>query len=514
MIKWYRGVFRPGLLYFIRNSDDPDNLPLKEVVERSVPDQLLRFVNSLILFGAVIVCHFYGFSLMCQLFVPKLIPLNISFRNYTAEVPYDLFGNLFAKILVDFLNPGTIGKLSRAFMRSVLKLLRLSSYFYGGRYLGEESPNTGRWVFVPDAERVYKAEKVRDMFQKRVEPLDIAKIAIVDGRDPAATPIIPAVPIAEGRGPTVPVAPIEPRRSRRTGTGRRAEDSTKGFTVVYRPNNCTARVYLFLFTEWLYYQLVGMLLFATPILIGRYIFGLFLSDGTKAHEMHTFMTGFIVMGVLMKVVQLTYDALCDGGLANVLRTGVRVPIITFKAVTVGVFLAILWPTMIGAYLMLILSPLLSSVNETPILPVFTCWFIGFMYIKVFYTARDLLCSAERQQILDRLATLEGWTDMHFLQVMLRVVLPYTMRLVTLIVGPPLAVILLAPLIELDFVQMLIIGRWSYLLSLAVPAVVLGVGLISSLRESMAMRIRDDNYLVGRRLHNLERPGGLGPRNLV
>ncbi|PJF18602.1 hypothetical protein PSACC_01587 [Paramicrosporidium saccamoebae] len=492
MIKWYRSVFRPGLLYFIRNSDDPDNLPLKEVVERSVHDQLLRFVNSLILFGIVIVCHIYGFSVMCQLFVPNLIPLNISFRNYTAEVPYDLFGNLFAKVLVDFLNPGTIGKLSRAFMRSVLKLLRLSSYFYGGRYLYEESLTTGKWVFVPDAERVYKAEKVRDMFQRRVEPLDIAKIPVVEGRDPSTVPIAPTVP-------------VEPRRPRRVGAGRRAEDPTKGFTVVYRPNNCAARVYLFLFTEWLYYQLVGMLLVATPILIGRYIFGLFLTDGTKAHEMHTFMAGFMVMGVLMKTVQLTYNVLCDGGLVNVLKTSIRVPVIALKAAIVGVFISFLWPTMIGAYLMLILSPLLSSVNETPILPLFTCWFIGFMYIKVFYTVRDVLCSTERVQILDRLATLEGWTDMQFMQVMLRVVLPYTMRLVTLIVGPPLAVVLLAPLIDLDFVQMLIIGRWSYLLSLAVPAVVLGVGLISNLRQSMAMRIRDDNYLVGRRLHNLERP---------
>jgi E3 ubiquitin-protein ligase MARCH6 len=495
LVSWLRTVLRPGLLFFISNSSDPDHMPIKDMIVTPLTVQINRYFRSLIVYGLALFGHFYGFSLICRLLVPKLTPLNFSFRNFTAEVPYDLLSNLFIKFLSDILNPGMVSKTTTAFMRLVIRSLRLSSYFHGGRYLSEESLAFGRWVFVPDFDRAYKLEKIEAMFNRPVQPWDIAKIEIVQGRES----------LNQLNQQSAQNMPVEPRRPRRPPAQIDRHDSTKGFTVVYRPNQFKIRVCAFLGAMFGIFQAFGLLMFVAPILVGRFVLGYFVEPGFSPYEFHTFQIGVIILGLCMKIGQMIYESVSQSGLKTVITSVLRVPIVAIKAVIVASTMFVLWPTLGGIYLMLVTTPFVSSLNETPTYPVFTCWVIGFMYARLLIMLRSMICSEKRARILDRLATFEGWWHMRFKEVILHLIVPYTVRALLLMFGPPMAVLLLSPLLELSFAQILMLQRWSYLLSLAVPFIAIGIWLIRNARQQFVNRIRDEHYLVGRRLHNLERP---------
>lgn len=279
----------------------------------------------------------------------------------------------------------------------------------------------------------------------------------------------------------------------------------RGFAVVYRPSWCKLRFLLFLTAMWLLSLFLGLALIVSPILIGRYVLStFFLAAGEKAPELQTFEVGFLLLGIAMRAMHAMGVLARQKGLLSVLALALHFPLVLGKATVMLLVMLGVWPTVVGFYLMLTLSPLLSSLNETAVIPVFTCWFLGFVYGRFFYSMRQHICSEQRNRIMDRLATWEGWYNPRFKEVCFGLLLPYSLRLCVMILGPPLAVLLLCPLVDLSFVQILMLQRWSYCLSLAVPALIFVIWLLMKLRVRLMARIRDETYLVGRRLHNLER----------
>ena len=54
-----REVLRPGVLWFLRNLNDPDFNPIQEMIHLSIPRHLRRFCVSLVLFGTSILVMLY-----------------------------------------------------------------------------------------------------------------------------------------------------------------------------------------------------------------------------------------------------------------------------------------------------------------------------------------------------------------------------------------------------------------------------------------------------------------------
>lgn len=493
LVKWLRESCRPGLLYFIRNSTDPDTFLVKDIIE--TPTLLLgyRFLLSVVFYAWIMMAHFGGFALACYYLVPNLVPLNFDFRNSLNQAPVDLLVNMISIFLHKTLNTGTVGILTMMVMKVLARLTRLSSYLFGGRYLSEEDLARGRWVFVPDANKMYRAERLREVMSRKVEAWDVARIEIVEGRERTPTPAIDM--------------PLEPRRPLRFPPHvRRSEDSVKGFTVVYRPNRMRLRVLFYLGAMCAFNICLGLVFVVAPILLGRSIFALFHEPAHLPPDIKCYEVGITIVILLIKSAEVCAKTLYERGLRSVMKICLRVPVMIAQTLLVLATVYLLWPIIVGAYLLLLFSPILCAADETPVISFYMSWLIGFLYCQLFIFLRPVLCSEERNAIIARLEKLEGWYDMEFKVVCLRLLLPYTLRIGALMVGPPLAVLLGGSLVDLSLAQIVMLQRWSYAASLAVPGVAFVIWLLMRLRRRLLMRIRDDNYLVGRRLHNLDRRG--------
>lgn len=499
-VRQFRKIFRPGLLYFIRNSDDPENLPFKEAVERPLSEHFRRMWVSVILYTLTLSLLFGGFSAVCWLLAPGIVPFNFDFSNVLHEIPYDIFSQMFSHFIIGILRVGGPDVLIRAYLRLICRMLRLSSYFYGGRYKSEEKATSGRWVYVPDFDRLYKSERVERMFRRPVVPTDLAEIPVFEG--PPSSALSPEAP-----------APVVHRGLRRHRHERarnaRNEFKKNGFTVVYRPGLFSLRVTLFLFGLWLLYQVLALVFVVAPVIVGRFAYRLILPVGRKVIDIHAFQVGLLLLSFTAKVLQVSIKCFAENGSWSFLRQLFKVPLFMLKAFALLFMVIFVWPSLFGLYWGSLISPFLASLDETPIMPPFVCWFIGVSSGNLFWMIRDSVFSRERNQIIDRLKTLDGWWNMNFTEVFIKLLLPYTVRLCILIFGPPVAILLFAPLLGLSFSQLLLLQRWSNLISLAVPGVIFLVWAGLLLRSRLLRNIRDENYLIGERLNNLERPAHHG-----
>lgn len=493
LVKWLRESCRPGLLYFIRNSTDPEMYVIKDIIETPTPLLVYRFALSVAFYSVIIIAHFGGFVFACVVLVPNLVPLNLDFRHSLNQAPIDLLLNMVSIFLHKALNTGTVAVLALMAMKGLARLMRLSSYFFGGRYLNEEDISRGKWVFVPDSNKLYKAERLNEVMARKVEAWDVARIEIMEGREKSLTPIVEM--------------PLEPRRPLRFPlSGRHSEDAMKGFTVVYRPDQMKIRVFGFFVTMCAFSICLGLVFVVAPILLGRYVFSLFHEADYVPPDIKCYEIGIALVILLIKAAEVGFKTLYERGIKSVLQMCLRVPVVIVQSLFVLTIAYVLWPSIVGAYLLLLFSPLLAALDETPVIPMYMAWLIGFLYCQLFVFLREALCSEERNRIIARLEKLEGWYNMEFKAVCSKLLIPYSIRIMAMIMGPPLAVLLLCPLMDYNFAQIVMFQRWSYAVSLAVPGAVVGIWSTMKLRRRLLARIRDENYLVGRRLHNLDRRG--------
>ena len=509
-VRWLRSVFRPGFLHFIRNSDDPQNKPLKEAIDRPLLPYFALVVQSAIFYSIFLYLVFGGFSLTCLLLAPKVVPFNFDYQNVLMEIPYDIISQIFSKAVFSFVHPSSVGDVIKAYFRFICRTLRLSSFVYGGRYQKEEIANRGRFVYVPDFDRIYKAERVRKMRKRMVEPMDIAKVPIVDGTQATSTDTS-AVPSSS----IVLTIPEPQRPSRRTTAIARDPDSsfrssnkplnTKGFTVVYCPDRYPLRMFIFLMSLWCLNQFLGLVFVVSPVIIGRRCYHIFLPKGRTVIDIHAFQMGLMIMAFGMKIAQVVVKFIREKGVVNFLFQIFQIPIFLLKTVLLIVIMGIVWPSLVGFYYVSLFSPFLADLAETPIIPPFMCWFLGLFTGNMLWLGRGFMFAEERMAILDKFKTIEGWWNMDFGLLCSKLLVPYTFRMLVLAFGPSSVILLISTLINLSYTQTLMLQRWSNLISLAVPVVVLCVWLGMAVRRKFVRRVRDEHYLLGQRLHNLERP---------
>lgn len=80
MVSFCRDNVRPGVLWFMRDPNNEDHDPLKELVERSVASQLQKTVASSLLYGFVIEFGIGGLIFMTGILFKDIFPLKWSYR--------------------------------------------------------------------------------------------------------------------------------------------------------------------------------------------------------------------------------------------------------------------------------------------------------------------------------------------------------------------------------------------------------------------------------------------------
>merc|ERR1712088_243577 len=130
-----REVLRPGVLWFLRNLNDPDFNPIQEMIHLSIARHLRRFCASLVMFGTSILVMLYLPSRIIKKSIPNFLPYQTATAGETQvdELAMELLLLLVILPAVQDQNHTRewLKHLIRAWCRVAGYILDLRSYLFG-----------------------------------------------------------------------------------------------------------------------------------------------------------------------------------------------------------------------------------------------------------------------------------------------------------------------------------------------------------------------------------------------
>ncbi|KAI8320261.1 hypothetical protein GQ54DRAFT_247879, partial [Martensiomyces pterosporus] len=366
-VSYCREVMRPGLLWFIRDPNDPQFRPMREILERDMLPQLYKIGTSALMYCGIIAACFGVTSYAVASSAPGAFPMQWDSNTHITEYPADLH-------LVHFLLPIAIAwgrpqemlrSLTDRWWAVAARISRLSDFIVGQRDIVEE----GRWVvrsvpWMPVAlptlwmpvdvvRQVFAAFDAENPDEARTGPIagalptheyrarlqmaiDRALAAqhpgvafVLDGQN-VRVPALDTVPVVPGRKMVVPVddfgRPLEDQFDYEVADNpelRNAEDNQgrdipaaapedgerdlrykpEHYSVVYTPPRLRLHVAVFLVLGWAAIALTFAAILVLSLAIGRMIYRRLWDLPT--HDVYSFVLGLLALIAIGVVVHRT-----------------------------------------------------------------------------------------------------------------------------------------------------------------------------------------------------------------
>lgn len=148
-----REVLRPGVLWFLRNLNDPDFNPIQEMIHLPVYRHIRRFVASMVVFGTIVLVMLWLPIQVIQRLFPLFLPFHVMLSSPdtpVSELSLELL--LLQVVLPALLEQGHTRQWLKGIIRgwciAVAWLLNLRSYLLGDVALAEDAPNAAEDVLV------------------------------------------------------------------------------------------------------------------------------------------------------------------------------------------------------------------------------------------------------------------------------------------------------------------------------------------------------------------------------
>ena len=304
-----REVLRPGVLWFLRNLNDPDFNPIQEMIHLSIARHMRRFCASLVMFGTSILVMLYLPSRIIKKTVPSFLPYQTAqaTESQVDELAMELLLLLVILPAVQDQNHTKewLKNLIRAWCRVAGYLLDLRSYLFGDLPLEPSAVNGD------DLEDLDIAEEAENILNNnhRVHdgPLPQGNEGDQDNirQDQQDNPIDPVNDNERQRQPALaqPAAPVQAA----AGGGGLGEvhqalfnQGPTGFQPYNKPKFFGLRIsglLVLMLLSWLISSLVLMLL---PVWIGRQAFSFWFPGNSGVYELYTSATGLYTCLLLIR----------------------------------------------------------------------------------------------------------------------------------------------------------------------------------------------------------------------
>ncbi|ORX59731.1 hypothetical protein DM01DRAFT_1301140 [Hesseltinella vesiculosa] len=537
MVTSIRGLIRPGVMWFIRDPNDPTFNPVREIVQRPVMYQFRKLLISTIMYGSVLLFGIGGVVQAVRFLAHDLLPLQWHLANPLSVLPFDaILIQMAVPAIYRYLDPRPVVRTcTYRWIRFLSRRLRLTYFMFGERELDEEGSITYDSAFQHLRHALFgsREDDEDELFEywqpaierprtppTRTDPIRLPSAHGIfewDGQFVLA-PSHDTVPFQPSRRMLVALDPndltiIDPvERSRGHPASRRLPDGSvqSNTVIVYLPPNFRLRVYALVLSLWLSCSVLLCFSIVAPLSLGRFLFTQVLGVTRPMHDMYPFLAGgsiVLLVGTFIVRVAVAIDDIWSSHAASRYRRMVEhvhdLSILAFKwTAVVTTFVGVL-PVLLGLIIELYLDlPFKSLGNELPRLELFGIWIRGLACTIILHCLLQLAPPNPLQANLQR-------TFRHGVSRL-------DVRLLfTKVMGPLCSICLIAILLPLAVAlfnaQFLAndLATKIKLLQLMYPISLLGlVGYYLGLLGSRASRrwvetIRDDHYLVGRMLHNMD-----------
>jgi len=579
-----RKIMRKGVLYFIRDPDDPEFHPVRDVLERNVTTQLRKIMFSAFVYGALVIVCLGGVVWGLSLAVPNVLPIHYSSNEPVLEFPIDLlFYNFLMPLAVRFFKPSDgLHAMYTWWFRTCARGLRLTWFLFGERQIDEEgilvrsARDLGqdvpwwRRLFLEITPEGRVAPKDWGNFfeggqftptsmlsDQWLEELSEQKKALVDSgqlirngrfvRSPASD----QVKITKGQPVFLEVSERDGHIDDNPDLPESDAYSAIHYQLVYVPPFFRLRIFLFILFIWLFAAITGVSFTIVPLVFGRRMFKALIPEHIRTNDIYAFSIGIYVVGAFgyfLLHARSTWAATSEWVntriqtmlAQNTVQRGQRVLRQAARLAYVYTMLLIVFPLLITVIVELYVlmpihtyisssnSPRLEGLQEGHTVRVIQAWTLGILYLKL--GSRALTVYGGRPAHAVRAVLRRGWLDPDVNVLTRAFVIPGVAAGLVLVFGPPilaktwLSGLLLddansdASVQTSDFgealdsagmdpsntmtrEQRVMVFRLSYpITALFWLAILLSRRILRTV-SGWQVRIRDEAYLMGERLHN-------------
>ncbi|KAK0306371.1 hypothetical protein LTR01_006229 [Friedmanniomyces endolithicus] len=303
-----RKILRKGVLWFIRDPDDPTFHPVRDVLERNVTTQLRKIAFSALVYGALVILCLGGVIWTIGKVMPGIFPICWASTEPVLEFPLDLLlYNALTPWILRVVKPSdAVNAMYAWWLRRCARVLRLSHFLFDDRRKDEE----GHYVRKSWSSFLLQQNPI-------IEPTDPDTTAapILTARIPPTPSPAPEVHLAaDGKYVLTPCTDqYRPPKSGEAflhvtpdgdvyvadAEGKRNEH----FAKVYVPPFFRLRVTLFMVCLWVFSVFTGLCVTLVPLVFGRGIFKSVMPEGGgRVGDIYAYSVGAYALGGVLVVL--------------------------------------------------------------------------------------------------------------------------------------------------------------------------------------------------------------------
>uniref|UniRef100_A0A915AAP3 RING-type E3 ubiquitin transferase n=1 Tax=Parascaris univalens TaxID=6257 RepID=A0A915AAP3_PARUN len=442
-----REVLRPGVLWFLRNLNDPEFNPIQEMIELPVVRHVRRLVASTSLFFTTILLVVYLPLTFISRYVPSVLPFNLSLA---AETPLN---ELSLELLI--LQVVLPALLEQTHARTLLKTIVRVWCALFGRLLNLEH------YLLPEEEPRQEAHN-----------------------------IVPVVEPAQAQGLAAQHQALLLVRE------------PQGFQAYRKPSYFAFRIVALLVALSCTSMLSSIVLCVVPVSIGRFLI-YHISGHRNVHELYTVATGLYTCWLLLKLALIVYEYAPRG--SRYVLSAFRGTLLTVvKIAAVALPIVVVIPLLTGVcFQVAVMSPIRVSPHQTPLLFPWQHWAMGILHCKIFCAAVMMGPDWWMKRIFEQLYV-DGVRGLRVGYLYAQLVAPVLFSLGMYLSAPQVICAVVSSMADVSSVERVLFLRYCYPSLLLFATCLHFVYWQCSKLQALAQKIRNDKYLVGTQLVNYER----------
>ncbi|KAF3703520.1 E3 ubiquitin-protein ligase MARCH6 [Channa argus] len=459
-----REVLRPGVLWFLRNLNDPDFNPVQEMIHLPIYRHLRRFILSVVVFGSIVLLMLWLPIRLIKLLLPTFLPYNVMLYSDAPVSELSLELLLLQVVLPALLEQGHTRQwlkgLVRAWTVSAGYLLDLHSYL-----LGEQDDNDTN-------------QPVNNNNNNNPPP------GHHNNNNPA-----PAV----GEGLHAAHQAIL------------QQGGPVGFQPYHRPLRFPFRIVLLIAFMCITLLLASLLCLTLPVFTGRWLMS-FWTGSSKIHELYTAACGLYVCWLSIRGVTVLL-AWMPQGRTVIIRKVQEWTFMILKTLVVALLVAGVIPLLLGLlFELVIVAPLRVPLDQTPLFYPWQDWALGVLHAKIIAAITLMGPQWWLKTVIEQVYA-NGIRNIDLQYIIRKLASPVISVLLLSLCVPYVIAAGVVPAVGVTPEMEILMQRRIYPFLLMVVSL---IGILSfQIRQFKRLyeHIKNDKYLVGQRLVNYERKAG-------
>ncbi|KAK7945413.1 hypothetical protein WMY93_001141 [Mugilogobius chulae] len=438
-----REVLRPGVLWFLRNLNDPDFNPVQEMIHLPIYRHLRRFILSVVVFGSIVLLMLWLPIRIIKLLFPTFLPYNVMLYSDAPVSELSLELLLLQVVLPALLEQGHtrqwLKRLVHAWTFTVGYVLDLHSYLLGDFEEEENQPNNNNNINPPG--RHNNNNRIPGLG----EGLHAAHQAILQQGGPITLLVI------------------------------------------------------FMCVTLLMASLICLTL---PVSAGRWLMS-FWMGGAVVHELYTAASGLYVCWLSIRAATMLLSWMPQGRTVIMLKVH-EWTLMILKTIVVAVLLAGVIPLLLGLlFELVIVAPLRVPLDQTPLFYPWQDWALGVLHAKIIAAITLMGPQWWLKTVIEQVYA-NGIRNIDLFYIVRRLAAPVICVLLLSLCVPYTVSKGVTPLLAVQPDMQILVERRIYPFLLMV--VILLAILSFQIRQFKRLyeHIKNDKYLVGQRLVNYER----------